>query len=180
MSITQQILMALTELGIVIHGDVKPSNILWDREKGTLKLVDFGSAQHVDSTEKAAVIQNPCYRAPEVVLGRPYDQSIDMWGLGCIIYDLCTLELLFPVIDGRGKHNDQLLSMFINTIGLPPNWDSSQWVECRLGTDFAARIKSKWKNDPDFAEKVIDLLQKILCYENRITPEKALNHKLFK
>ena len=178
LSISKQLLMALTEIEGVIHADLKPANILWDRDKDILKLIDFGSAHLVNRDDRDTEFQTPCYRAPEVVLGRSYDQSIDMWSVGCIIYLLCTREILFAVYEYLGDYNKQLLSMFINTIGLPPNWDST-WDNCRSGTDFAANIKSDWKHNPDFAADIIDLLRKILCYEKRITPQEALNHRLF-
>lgn len=178
-SITKQILMALNELGSVIHSDIKPANILWDRDKDILKLIDFGSAHPVNKDDRDTDFQTPCYRAPEVVLGCSYDQAIDMWSVGCVIYQLCTLELLFAVYEELGDYNKQLLSMFIHTIGFPPNWGSTKWIDCRSGTNFARRIESEWREDPNFAKDIIDLLKRILCYENRITPQEALNHRLF-
>ena len=181
LSISKQLLMALTEIEGVIHADLKPANILWDSDKGVLKLIDFGIAlpANLDDQLKPKEIQTSFYRAPEVVLGLSYDQSVDMWSFGCILYELCTGKVLFQVIQDLAEENAQLLSMFIDTIGFPPNWDSTHWVHCISGINFVGGIEFEWEDDPDFAKNIIDLLKKILCYENRITPQKALEHRLF-
>ena len=104
-----------------------------------------------------------------------------MWSFGCILYQLCTNDVLFPEADPEDPidENFRLLSRFINTVGLPPNANSIAWVDYGQGTDFATRTYYAWEDDPEFAENVIDLLRQILRYENRITPQKALEHKLF-
>ena len=42
-------------------------------------------------------LQSRSYRSPEVILGAPYDQKIDIWSLGCILAELCTGRVLFQV-----------------------------------------------------------------------------------
>ena len=44
------------------------------------------------------------YRAPEIVLGQPYDCSIDVWSTGCTLYELATGKILFP-----GRTNNHML-----------------------------------------------------------------------
>jgi serine/threonine protein kinase len=72
----------------IIHCDLKPENIMLKQHgKSLIKLIDFGNACF--STKKLyKYIQSRFYRAPEVILELPYSSQIDMWSLGCIIYEL--------------------------------------------------------------------------------------------
>lgn len=38
----------------------------------------------------------PCYTAPEIFSKQQYDTKCDVWSLGCILYEMCTLETAFP------------------------------------------------------------------------------------
>ena len=73
----------------IIHRDIKPQNILL-AEKGVVKICDFGIARE----RSAASAPQTCagtfqYMAPEVVNGEEYDESADVWSLGCVFYELC-------------------------------------------------------------------------------------------
>ena len=58
LSIAKQFLTALTKLEGVIHGDLKPSNILWDKNKGALKLIDFGLSRICKFRQKNTAYPN--------------------------------------------------------------------------------------------------------------------------
>lgn len=60
-------------------------------------------------------VQSRYYRAPEVVLGINYGHPVDMWSLGCIVYELITGRPLFP-----GRDENELLEYMIVTIGRVP------------------------------------------------------------
>jgi cGMP-dependent protein kinase len=64
----------------IVHRDLKPENLMVDKD-GYLKLIDFGTAKVVTS-RTYTVVGTPHYMAPEVLLGRGYDQSADLWSLG--------------------------------------------------------------------------------------------------
>jgi len=98
-------------LGIV-HCDLKPENILFtDDSYLNIKIIDFGASCN-DYTNGFFYVQSRYYRAPEVVLGAPYDQAVDMWSLGCIIYELITGKPLFPAYD-----ENELLEYVVLTVG---------------------------------------------------------------
>jgi uncharacterized RDD family membrane protein YckC/tRNA A-37 threonylcarbamoyl transferase component Bud32 len=80
----------------IIHRDVKPSNLLRDRD-GWVKIADFGIAKVRPSGEQAAtpsltrdgdVLGTPLYMAPEQAAGEAIDHRADMYALGCTFYHL--------------------------------------------------------------------------------------------
>ncbi|CAD5320920.1 unnamed protein product [Arabidopsis thaliana] len=96
--ITRQCLDALVFLhGLgIIHCDLKPENILIKSYKRcAVKIIDLGSSCF-RSDNLCLYVQSRSYRAPEVILGLPYDEKIDLWSLGCILAELCSGEVLFP------------------------------------------------------------------------------------
>ena len=68
-----------------------------------IKLIDFGASCQ-DYQSGFFYVQSRYYRAPEILLGVPYDHAVDMWSLGCIVYELITSKPLFPGLD----ENEQL------------------------------------------------------------------------
>ncbi|KAL5799618.1 hypothetical protein ACOSQ4_032502 [Xanthoceras sorbifolium] len=97
-AITRQCLEGLEylhHLGI-IHCDLKPENILMKSyRRCEIKIIDLGSSCF-EADNLCLYVQSRSYRAPEVILGLPYDQKIDLWSLGCILAELCSGEVLFP------------------------------------------------------------------------------------
>ncbi|KAJ9683834.1 hypothetical protein PVL29_016369 [Vitis rotundifolia] len=110
--ITRQCLEALEylhDLGI-IHCDLKPENILIKSyRRCEIKVIDLGSSCF-RTDNLSLYVQSRSYRAPEVILGLPYDQRIDIWSLGCILAELCSGEVLFP--------NDELVTLLVRMIGM--------------------------------------------------------------
>ncbi|KAL5267981.1 hypothetical protein ACHWQZ_G004881 [Mnemiopsis leidyi] len=86
----------------IIHRDLKPSNIVV-KEDCSLKILDFGLARNVGNFMMTPYVVTRYYRAPEVILGMPYDQKVDVWACGCILYQLYTGRVFFPGSD----HIDQ-------------------------------------------------------------------------
>ena len=52
------------------------------------------------------------YRAPEVILGLPYDYAMDMWSVGCVLFELFTGKIAFP-----GKSNNEMLKLMMDLKG---------------------------------------------------------------
>ena len=72
----------------IAHRDLKPENILIDvRNKGSIKVIDFGTSHHYSDEEHTMHQQygTPYYIAPEVLVGT-YTEKCDMWSIGVIIY----------------------------------------------------------------------------------------------
>lgn len=77
----------------ILHRDLKPSNIFID-EADNVKIGDFGCAKVLDSADALAetMVGTPYYESPEVLLGKGYNSASDMWSLGVLLYELCTLR----------------------------------------------------------------------------------------
>jgi calcium/calmodulin-dependent protein kinase I len=75
----------------IVHRDLKPENLLYQDALPNmcLKLADFGLAQIVSPSNRLhTACGTPGYVAPEILKGRNYDQSVDIWSLGVILYIL--------------------------------------------------------------------------------------------
>ncbi|WVF70724.1 hypothetical protein IAT40_005517 [Kwoniella sp. CBS 6097] len=92
----------------IVHADIKPDNVLVTENKATLKVCDLGSAAEITEGEVTPYLVSRFYRAPEIILGLPYDTSIDTWSVGCTLYELFTGKILFP---GRSNNHMLLLMM---------------------------------------------------------------------
>jgi len=117
-SYSQQLFLALKLLKKcdIIHADIKPDNILVNESKLTLKLCDFGSASSVTENEITPYLVSRFYRAPEIIIGRPYDFAIDLWSVGTTIAELYTGKILFP-----GKTNNEMLKLMMELKGKMSN-----------------------------------------------------------
>jgi len=76
-----------------ISNENKNKEILELLNDPIVKLTDFGTMINID--EVKYTLQTRYYRAPEVILGLDYDYKIDVWSLGCTIYELITGKILF-------------------------------------------------------------------------------------
>ncbi|MFI5402171.1 MAG: protein kinase [Planctomycetota bacterium] len=98
--IVREILIGLREAHGqgVVHGDVKPGNILFARD-GAVKLVDFGLARIAGDVSLRAslpdVVGTPVYMAPEIVMGEPAARAADLWSVGVVLYRLLSGRLPF-------------------------------------------------------------------------------------
>ena len=77
----------LHEMGYV-HRDIKPQNILLN-DAGVVKIADFGFACDLQLDDMASTMcGSPLYMAPEILLHKAYDNTVDIWSLGVLMYEL--------------------------------------------------------------------------------------------
>ncbi|KNZ77914.1 Serine/threonine-protein kinase PRP4 like protein [Termitomyces sp. J132] len=96
----------------IMHADIKPDNILVNEQKTLLKLCDLGSASDAAENDITPYLVSRFYRAPEIILGVPYDPALDIWSIGCTLYELYTGKILFP-----GRSNNQMLLLMMELKG---------------------------------------------------------------
>lgn len=129
--LVQQLVAAVAYLHSqgIMHRDIKPDNIYLMTD-GTLKLADFSIATHIAPTaphlmqaeeeeqeqnQRTANVTTRHYRAPEIIYGsRAYDQSIDIWSLGCTVAELLLGQTLFP-----GTTDIHQLELIFSLLGCP-------------------------------------------------------------
>ena len=144
----------------IIHRDIKPENILIDNKDDAI-LSDFGIATHCKEGEKRTTYcGTDDYLAPEVIRGQPYDERIDIWAIGILIYE-CISPLgktPFNKIDFLQRTEDNKEYIIKNDKNLKINYDK----------DF----------DP-FAKNLIEKILRINP-DDRISIDDILNHIFFK
>ncbi|KAG5649136.1 hypothetical protein H0H81_006020, partial [Sphagnurus paluster] len=81
-----------------------------------VKVVDFGEALPINGIPIGDVCQPECLRAPDVVLGYPWSSPIDIWSLGCVVFELMTGRNLF-----EAEHDESHLRCMVELLGhFPP------------------------------------------------------------
>ena len=99
----------------IVHCDMKPENILLrTSNKSGIKVIDFGSGTY-ESEQFYTYIQSRFYRAPEIMLGIHYTPAIDMWSLGCILYELYNGYPIFA-----GEDEKEQIQCIMEVKGIPP------------------------------------------------------------
>ncbi|KAJ6663877.1 hypothetical protein lerEdw1_009958 [Lerista edwardsae] len=120
-TVTTQVLRALAKLKelSIIHADLKPENIMLVdqvRYPFRVKVIDFGSASIFNEVRyvKEPYIQSRFYRAPEILLGLPFCEKVDVWSLGCVMAEL---HLGWPLYPGNNEYDQ--IRYICETQGMP-------------------------------------------------------------
>ena len=85
----------------MIYRDLKPENIMLDSQ-GHAKITDFGLSKMTNKTKEKAytICGTPQYLAPEILTDQGYDNSVDWWSLGCVMYEMLTGTAPFRIPKG--------------------------------------------------------------------------------
>ncbi|XP_039329254.1 serine/threonine-protein kinase Nek5 isoform X2 [Saimiri boliviensis] len=78
----------------ILHRDIKTQNIFLSKNGMIAKLGDFGIARVLNNSMEFArtCVGTPYYLSPEICQNEPYNNKTDIWSLGCVLYELCTLK----------------------------------------------------------------------------------------
>lgn len=160
----------------IIHRDLKPSNIAVN-EDCELKILDFGLARPAE-TEMTGYVATRWYRAPEIMLNwMHYNQTLDIWSVGCIMAELLTGKTLFP-----GSDHIHQLDLTMEILGTP-NDDFMQKITSDSARNYIRSSQQMPRKDLRMVftganPQAIDLLALMLELdsEKRITAEQALAH----
>mmetsp|Transcript_103958 Transcript_103958/g.238004 ORF Transcript_103958/g.238004 Transcript_103958/m.238004 type:complete len:531 (+) Transcript_103958:100-1692(+) len=164
----------------IFHRDIKPENVLIGDD--TLKLADLGSCRGIYSKQPyTEYISTRWYRAPECLLTDGYySYKMDMWGVGCVFFEVMSLFPLFPGTD----EVDQIRKIHA-IIGTPPQDVLQKFqrnashmdfnFQPQEGTGFARLI-------PHASAELQELIVRLLAYnpDDRLSARQALKHPYFK
>uniref|UniRef100_A0A2D4NTH2 non-specific serine/threonine protein kinase n=1 Tax=Micrurus surinamensis TaxID=129470 RepID=A0A2D4NTH2_MICSU len=157
----------------ILHRDIKSQNIFLTKD-GTIQLGDFGIARVLNSTVELArtCIGTPYYLSPEICENKPYNNKSDMWALGCVLYEMCTLKHAFEA--GNMKN----LVLKIISGSFPP-------VSTRYSHELRSLISQLFKRNPRERPSVNSILEKMFIVkriEKFLTPQfiaEEFSHKMF-
>uniref|UniRef100_A0A665WH03 Protein kinase domain-containing protein n=1 Tax=Echeneis naucrates TaxID=173247 RepID=A0A665WH03_ECHNA len=168
---------ALKSIGIM-HTDLKPDNVMLVNHKDQpfkIKLIDFGLAIHTSEVEVGMMMQTESYRAPEVNLGLPLSESVDMWAVGCVMAFLYFGANLFPCNWLRLRTPEE----FEEVTGDKPEvyrrpFDSAQNLKDAVMKHTPTEDHLEYEDRMAF----LDLLRSCLDpdHDLRITPREAVKH----
>lgn len=146
----------------IVHADLKPENIMrQSREQAILRVGDFGSSfKYSKERNFNHYIQSRYYRAPEIILGLPYDYSIDMWSLGCILVELHTGKPIF-----KGINEIHQLITIAELLGIPP--DSMIENSPKKYKYFTRREPQEDVESPEINDEIVSMGG---CTEEYISP----------
>uniref|UniRef100_A0A8C9FLY6 mitogen-activated protein kinase n=1 Tax=Pavo cristatus TaxID=9049 RepID=A0A8C9FLY6_PAVCR len=142
----------------VLHRDLKPQNLLIN-EKGELKLADFGlaRAKSVPTKTYSNEVVTLWYRPPDVLLGSSeYSTQIDMWGVGCIFFEMASGRPLFP-----GSTVEDELHLIFRLLGTPCQ---ETWPGISSSDEFRNYNFPKYKPQP-----LINHAPRYFCIRSLVT-----------
>jgi len=150
----------------LIHGDIKPDNLMFNRKSPEVKLGDFGST--ISSSESfIQYFQTRYYRSPESVLQIGYDSKVDIWSLGCSLFELLVGAPLF-----EAENQDHLLLLILSLIR-PIDPAMIQIIQNKHPTIF---LNGDLKNEDDFLNEIHIKRKRKLDFRNKDLKSLLLEH----
>jgi serine/threonine protein kinase/tetratricopeptide (TPR) repeat protein len=136
----------------VVHRDIKPENILL--EEGHAVIADFGVARAISEaaetqlTEAGLLVGTPAYMSPEQALGQAVDGRSDIYGLGCVLFELLSGAPPFtghaPLVTLVQRVSDPAPRLSDRGIAVPPQ------LEDALGRALAQHPKDRLQTAAEF------------------------------
>jgi serine/threonine protein kinase len=135
----------------IMHRDIKPKNILLSNNYTSLKLCDFGFAKTINNKKMSTICGSPLYMAPEILNDKTYNDSIDIWAIGIILYELLFGNHPFYKSKNLVDLRDDILNTNIN---IPP---TNLKIRYKLNADCIALVKSLLNKNDNTRIKINDI-----------------------
>lgn len=154
-----------------VHCDIKPDNFLVD-EQGNVKVIDFSIARPIKQGfrlfgGKAKIQGTRSYMAPEQIRGKKIDARSDVYGFGCVMFEMIARRPPFS-----GLNSDELLRKHLNA---PP--PTLQAADRRVRIEFSDLIGQMMSKDPakrpQSMEEVLALFSKMRVFRAGMRPKGA-------
>lgn len=170
----------------IFHRDIKPENILIRQLKTSnsvqmelIQLADLGSVCDIDvNCPRTPYISTRWYRAPECLLtSGHYGPKMDVWAIGCVFYEILTLNPLFP-----GDNEIDQLHHIHEILGSPSKSLLERFVNRDVDYEFPRQPAFPfYQLLPRISNYGIDILKRTLSYhpDTRISSKKLLEHTYF-
>lgn len=134
----------------IAHRDIKPENILIeDPQKLLIKITDFGFAKYFNEKDKMKeVLGSPIYMPPEIVDQKNYDEKVDIWSTGVVVYIMLCGKIPF---EGRDKQ-----SVYESIKTKEPNMSTSDWLKISENAkDFCRKALTKDPTERASADQLL-------------------------
>jgi len=183
-----------------IHGDLSPDNLIWERNSRKLTAIDFGASYKIGTSPKFVTTTSYRYASPEFILKKEATSSYDLWSVGCVLFELITDKALcnYGDLPSVMENYQYILQQIVYQIGTPSPEFLKQCKSADQCFDSNVKLIEEWeipetpkwsdavrqslaeKNvDPKEIDQWIDLLSRLLSYENRGSASEHLASPLF-
>lgn len=183
----KQIMEGLHEIHFkkLMHRDIKAANMLLNN-RGQLFIADFGLMTTTQRDVFSNNVITRWYKPPELLLGSTqYSTEVDIWGVGCVLFEMMTGKPLFP-----GNDDKHQLKLIVDLCGTEAIHNANPKEAGSLATlpGYSEFLSAYPDSHPSrlrtcfrFPTEVIDLLERLLCVtpSKRITATEALDHDFF-
>lgn len=159
----------------IIHGDVKPANILITSDN-RVKLTDFGMARLAShDTGDTSLLGTPAYWCPEQIHGRPQDARSDIFSLGVVLY-----EMLTGISPFAGDSLQSVCNHVLSSTPLPPTQSNSSLpasVNDVLGACLAKDPLNRFTSADLLAEQLFPLARRQALPSQPVVPDTSFRNR---
>eukprot|EP00742_Colponemidia_sp_Colp-10_P008403 GILJ01009101.1.p1 GENE.GILJ01009101.1~~GILJ01009101.1.p1 ORF type:complete len:734 (-),score=131.27 GILJ01009101.1:1291-3492(-) len=123
----------------ILHRDIKAMNVFLTKDDG-VRIGDLGVAKVLSTSSNFAhtMVGTPYYLSPELCEEKPYNEKSDVWALGCVLYEMCTLRHPFDA-NNQGALILKIIKGRYASIGSAYSSDLAELVDGCLARDYHAR-----------------------------------------
>ncbi|XP_069111066.1 serine/threonine-protein kinase Nek10-like isoform X4 [Argopecten irradians] len=157
----------------ILHRDLTPNNIMLGDSDDKVTITDFGLAKQkrTDCSRMTSVVGTILYWCPEIVQNEPYGEKADVWALGCILYQMCTLKPPF--------FSDNMLSLVTKIVSATYDPIPEGQYSDRLIKMISSCICQSFEKRPDIVDLAGMMADKLLVHmdtlrTNQISMERKL------